>query len=312
MEHKPLPLIILAGSDPKPAELPDSGADLHPLKGYKGMALRIRGRPLVDLLVERLLASGSFDPIYIAGPARIYGPSRQGALVIDTDRNLGENVERGVAAVTERFGHGPLALTTCDILPSVEELHSLMEDYYRHAPLNFWFPVILAPDTTQQIGASFWKPRYRIAPKAGEPPCTLLPGHLIVADTGTLRLPLVYRIFELAYRSRNRSILYRLGLIVSHVFATLLVQDLQNVMALQRPAFTFTVLHNAVALALRLRKGVITSQELAERLDRIFVMYRHRRRHPERMGRLPLLHGLSLAKDIDTEEEAREMTDRFG
>ena len=36
-----------------------------------------------------------------------------------------------------------------------DELHRLMEDYYHHRPLDFWFPVILAPHTGHFSGASF-------------------------------------------------------------------------------------------------------------------------------------------------------------
>ena len=50
----------------------------------------------------------------------------------------------------------------------------------------------------------------------------------------------------------------------------------------------------------------MTSDEVAERIRRVFFRYRHRRRYPERKGRFPMLHALSLAKDIDTEEEASE------
>ncbi|MGB5295223.1 MAG: hypothetical protein WBP34_09760, partial [Thermoanaerobaculia bacterium] len=62
-KHQPIPLIILAGSDPEPVALPEAGADLHPLKGAKGMDLRIGGRPIIDLLLERVKESGCFDPV---------------------------------------------------------------------------------------------------------------------------------------------------------------------------------------------------------------------------------------------------------
>ncbi len=65
---------------------------------------------------------------------------------------------------------------------------------------------------------------------------------------------------------------------------------------------------NGVVLALGLRKGAITSEELAQRLHRVFIRFGHRRRFPERGGRLPLMKALSLAKDIDTDEEAKEIT----
>ena len=60
-------------------------------------------------------------------------------------------------------------------------------------------------------------------------------------------------------------------------------------------------------MGFHLQDGVITSDEMAERLRRIFVSFKHRRKYPDRKGRLPLMHALSMAKDIDTEEEAREI-----
>lgn len=308
---EPIPLVVLAGSDPRPAALPESGADLHPVSGPKGMALEIGGRPIIDLLLERLQASGYFEPIFIAGPARVYGPERGGCRVIDTDSTFGENIEHGVEVVMKQCPGMPVGVTTCDILPEDDELHRLMEDYYHHRPLDFWFPVILAPHKKKELGASAWKPRYHIAPLPGQEPRTLLPGHLIVVDPYAVRLPLVYRTFDLAYRSRNQPILYRTGLIVSHIFFGLMVQDLKLLFTLRLPTLTVGVIFNGVMLALHLRKGVITPEELADRLRRIFVRFEHRRKHPERLGRLPLKHGLSLAKDIDTEEEAQEIAEEL-
>ncbi|MEE8139020.1 MAG: NTP transferase domain-containing protein [Thermoanaerobaculia bacterium] len=308
----PLPLIIMAGSDPQPATLPEAGAKLHPLRGPKGMALKVRGRPLIDLLLERLRGSGCFEPIFIAGPARVYGAARAGARVIDTDVTFGKNIQAALEEAVVECPGQPIAVTSCDILPEVEELHDLMDDYYRNAPLDFWFPLILAPEEARKLGASAWKPQYRIAPQPGEEPKSLLPGHLVVIDPDAMRLELVYRSFNVAYAGRNRGILYRLALIVSHVFVGLLVQDLRQILRLRLPTLTFTVIHNGVAFALQLRRGVSTPDELADRLHRIFVSYRHRRRFPDRRGRLPLMKALWLAKDIDTVEEARELAGDFG
>ncbi len=305
--RRPIPLIVLAGSDPHPVILPESGAGLHPLKGPKGIQLKIGGRPLIDLLIERLEVSGHFAPIFIAGPASVYGESRGRVTVIDTHGSFGRNVENAVEAVARVCPSRPVALTTCDILPEVEELHSLMEDYYQHAPLDFWFPAILAPEREQELGASAWKPRYRVAPAPGREPETLLPGHLLVADPACVRRSLIYRCFTLAYATRNRSILYRLGLLTSRLIPWLLWEDVKLLVRGRLPAVTVTVLLNGVLFAFHLRGGTVTPDEVAERLRRIFVSFRHRRRFPDRRGRIPLLHGLSLAKDLDTEEEVREI-----
>lgn len=307
----PIPLVVLGGGDTRPSALPETGARLHPIQGPKGLALRIEGRPIIDLLIERLQESGYFSPIFIAGPAELYGPNRGGCQVIDTNSTFGNNIKAAIETVMEECPGQSVAITTCDILPEEDELHRLMEDYYHHQPLDFWFPAILAPEQQQELGASAWKPRYRVAPLPGEEPRTLLPGHLLVADPAALRRPLVYRTFDLAYRSRNRPILYRLGLMVTHIFGGLVLQDLKLLMTFRLPTMTYTVIYNGTVMALKLRRGVITPEEMATRLQRIYVRYRHRRRHPERQGRTPLKHGLSLAKDIDTVEEAEEIAQEF-
>jgi len=307
VKRRPVPLIILAGSDPEPAALPEAGANLHPLKGAKGMDLRIGGRPIIDLLLDRVKESGCFEPIYIAGPVRVYGESRNGARVIDTDSTFGKNIEASVMAVAPESPDGVVAVTTCDILPEGDELRRLMEDYYEHAPLDFWAPLILAPERQAEMGASAWKPKYRIQPTPDAEPAILLPGHLVMADTNAVRLPLVFRIFDLAYRSRNRGVLYRLGLIVTHIFLGLVVQDIKRILTFRLPDLTATVITNGVMMGFHLKDGVVTSEEMAERLRRIFVSYKHRKRYPNRKGRLPLMHALSMARDIDTEEEALEI-----
>lgn len=306
-KHQPIPLIILAGSDPEPVVLPEAGADLHPLKGAKGMDLRIGGRPIIDLLLERVKESGCFDPVFIAGPARVYGDHRNGARVIDTDSTFGKNIEASVMEVAPESPGGIVAVTTCDILPEGDELRRLMEDYFQHAPLDFWAPLILAPERPKDMGASAWKPKYQIQPTPNAEPTTLLPGHLVIADTNAVRLPLVFRTFDLAYRSRNRGVLYRTWLIATHILLGLVVQDFKHLFAFRLPDLTATVITNGVIMGFHLKDGVVTSEEMAERLRRIFVSFKHRRKYPDRKGRLPLMHALSMAKDIDTEEEAREI-----
>ena len=56
------------------------------------------------------------------------------------------------------------------------------------------------------LGAFAWKPVYRIVPEPGEEAVRILPGHLGIFEPRSLRLPLLYRLLGLAYRTRNRSI----------------------------------------------------------------------------------------------------------
>jgi hypothetical protein len=310
VEHKPIPLIVLAGSDKAPASLPQDGVQLHPLKGSKGHEVKIHGRPIIELLLEQIRGCRCFDPVFVAAPAAIYGEECQGCRIIDTDKTFGTNVVTAVQRAADVCPDRPLAITTCDILPTTEELERVMEDYFRHAPLDFWFPLVSAPREARKLGASFWKPQYSLTPH-GEPAARkILPGHLVVVDPAALRLPLIRHSFDLAYRSRNRSILYRLWLILSHLFLGLIVQDIMNLSRGRPPTITLDVIFQGVALSLHLRKGIITPEESAARLRKIFVRRGHRRRHPDRRGRLPLVDEFSLAKDIDTQEEAREIAGR--
>ena len=66
---------------------------------------------------------------------------------------------------------------------------------------------------------------------------------------------------------------------------------------------------NAILLAGRLQRGTITNTELAERLRRILV--KQSRDRPDR-GRIALLDAMTLARDIDTVEEAAEKARELG
>jgi hypothetical protein len=286
-------------------DLPDAGGDRHPLSGYKGVDVRIGGRTLVESVIDRLQNSERFHPIYIVGPRSIFGAVCAGCSLVDSDGTFGENIRTSIDAVRAEHPGRPIAFVTCDILPEVDTLRVLMEDYEAQAPCDLWFPLVHAPEDRGSLGASSWKPRYRIVPRDGEPAVRILPGHLAVVDPVALRLKFLYRIFQLGYRTRNRSINYRRSVIVRGVVSELMIQDLLHLFTLRAPTLTWSVLREGIAAARELRDGRITRRRLERALRRIFVTSRHRRNHPERHVRLPIVEGLSLALDIDTEEEAR-------
>ncbi len=303
-----IPLIILAGGDRTPTRLPEKGAGKHPLSGLKGFDIRLGDRPMIDLLLERLRAAETFDPIFIAGPAAVYGPARQGARVIDTDGSFGENIRASLGKVMEEHPSGPLALITCDVLPDHDELRRSLEDYESHSPLVFWYSQILAP-ADSELGASAWKPQYRIRMEESEQALGVLPGHLVIVEPSRFRLDLAFRVLELSFSSRNRPIGYRLAYIVSHILLFLLGRDLKRLRALKPPTFTLTLIANAIMLAWKLRRGTITNTELAERLRRILV--KENRQGTDR-GRIAVMDALTLARDIDTMEEAAEKARELG
>ncbi len=304
-----IPLIILAGGDRTPVRLPEEGAGKHPLAGLKGFDIRLGNRPIVDLLLDRLRAAEAFDPIYLAGPTSVYGESHQGARVIDTDGTLGENISVSIEEATKVHPSGPLAFITCDVLPDLEDLRRLLGDYEEHSPLTFWFALILAPADPEQLGASSWKPQYRIRQEGSETASRILPGHLVIIEPSRARLDVASRAFELSYESRNRPIAYKLFYIVGNIILFLLSLDLKRLLRFRPPTLTISLITNGIRLAWKLRKGTITNTELAERLRRIFV--KRNRRQPDRC-RIALMDAMTLARDIDTVEEAAEKARELG
>jgi len=306
-EMRAVPLVILAGSDRRPTILPSSGRDKHPLTGYKGLDVRIQGQPLVAAVAERLLASGCFSPIYLAGPAAIYKDVTSSVELIDADGGFAKNIRLAMTAVRAAHPGSPVAFTVCDILPEIDTLREVMTDYHRHAPCDFYFPLIRTPDDLSQLGASAWKPVYRVVPEEGKPAQRILPGHLAVVDPGALRLAFLYRLLQLGYRTRNRSIRYRRGVMVRGVLGALLYQDLLHLLSLRAPTTAWTVLTAGLKAGRGLKRGTILRVQVEDAVRKIFVTGQHRKRYPERGAFLPLVDGLSLALDIDTVEEARAM-----
>lgn len=300
----PIPVTILGGSDRRPGHLPEG--DLHALATYKGIGIRVSGRPIAAHLVERLRAAAGFGPIAIAGPARAYGALGLGADLIDTDGSVADNLR----AAIEHHGlrPEPLAVLACDVLPSVAELRQLRADYDRDAPVALWFPFVRVPEDPDRLGVFAWKPKYHIAPAPGAPPERILPGHLAVFHPSSLRLPLLYRLLSLAYSTRNRSVAHRKRAMLRSVLAGLLGADLRRMVRLRPPTLTATVISSGLRLARLLRQKNMERGELERLIGRIFV----RREAPVRGIRHPFCDIVSLAEDVDTEEEARAIGGSVG
>jgi hypothetical protein len=298
------PIVILGGSDPRAAALPEAGRDNHPLSGYKGVDILLEGRPIVEHVIDRLRQSDCFEPLFIAGPRRIYGERLLGTEVIDTDLTFSENIMASLEHVRQAHPGIPVGFTTCDILPDPGELRGLASDYRDVSPCDLWYPLVRVPDDPSRLGASQWKPTYRIVPRAGEPAEEVLPGHLVIVDPEALRLKLIYELFQIAYRTRNRPIEYRRSAMIRGVFLELLRQDALHVLGRRLPNLTWTVLRTGLSGGLALKKGTLTLARIEDSLRKIFVRFRHRRKHPERRVIVTIVEALSLALDIDTQEEA--------
>jgi len=302
-----IPTIILGGSDLRPAGLPASAGGLHPLSAYKGVAVRVGGRPLIAHLVDRLRGCPEFDPIYIAGPERIYGRERISASIIDTDSTFADNIRTAVDTVRCTVSQTPLAFIASDILPASEELRAFLDNYLGQGDCDLWYPLVRAPGDAGQLKAFGWKPQYRIRPGAGGEAVRVLPGHLLVADPAALRLRFIYRLLEVAYQTRNRPVAARHGAMVRRVVLSLVGEDLRQLLVLRAPTRTYTTLRNALFIARRLAAGNLSQEELELALTEVAVEPHHRKRFPGRGIRLPILEGLSFAEDIDTAEEAGQL-----
>jgi hypothetical protein len=307
-----VPVTILCGSDRKPGSMPETGIALHPLATYKGVAIEIEGRPLIAHLVERINASEAFGPVTLAGPERIFGPLGLEAELVDTDGTVSENLHAALQA-HESTGEGPLAILACDVLLETSELDELRRGFEADRPCALWFPLVRMPDDPDALGAFGWKPTYKVLPEPDADPVPVLPGHLCLFDPEQLRLPLLYKLMDGAYRTRNRSVRYRRAVMVRMVLFSLIAQDLKLLSVLRAPTRTVQVLLSGLRFARALRSGGILQGEPERLVGNIFL--RTNVDHAHGM-RFPITDVVSLAEDIDTQEEAAqfgaEMRSRTG
>ncbi|RMH15665.1 MAG: hypothetical protein D6696_20070 [Acidobacteria bacterium] len=306
MDRPPLPLLILAGRDRHPGV---AGRRDGELAGYKAVEVRLGGRPLIAVLVERLRASGAFAPIAVAGPAEVYGPLELDARLIDTSGSFGDNLRAGVEALVAELDPEQLAITTCDVLPSSADLRRVLDDFHRHQPTDFWMPHHPVEDPAE-LGSSAYKPRYGFRPPDAPRAVPTLPGHLVIVHPRAVRRSLVYRIFDLGYATRNRPVRWRRAVIVRRALGLLLAADLRRLRRGRPPLVTWSLLTAGIRLGNRLIAGDATTTEIEDLLRIMWITRRHRRRHPERRGRFAILPCSSLARDVDTEAEARELVAR--
>lgn len=308
-----IPIVVLAGSDRRPGPVPSGGEELHFVTGYKGAELRLGERCLAQLLVERLRASEAFAEIYLAGPARVYGDLVD-CRVIDTDGHVGRNIQAAIEAVQRRHGKDTLvAFAACDILPEPGEIRELAAELTAASSVSksgleerpaFAMAIIVAKGA---LGASGWKPRYRLRPSRGSEPVSFLPGHLVVAWPARLRTGLVFRLLQLAYRERNREYGHRRREILLRMLGTLLRRDLLNLVRLKPPTLTYRVLRHGLGAFNRWRRGELDIEGLARCLGGILVRWKHFRSHGASCVRLVTSTLISFAKDIDTREELEEL-----
>lgn len=313
MTESKIPLIVLGGQDRHLADVRDNGRGRRPLQGYKGAELQVGGRPLIQTLVDRMAACGAFGPIFVAGPRAIYEPWLEGAQIIDTDGDFGHNLKTGVEWTRREIKPRLLAVTTCDILPDPDELSFIAADLEKwHETLDFWMPQITFSEDPGTLGASDWKPTYRLVPRDSDQAVPILPGHMIIADPEAVRLEFVYRFFGLLYRTRNRSLSYRRSVVIRNLLWGIILEDLKRMARFKLPTVVAAVAHSSLLMASKLKAGTASVPEMEFHIRRALIRREHRYRYPERHGRVLLCDAMSLAKDVDTEEEARELNRLHG
>jgi hypothetical protein len=262
-------------------------------------------------VLDRARDCGCFDPVYLAGPERVFRQLVGSGTLVDTDGSFGQNIQSALETVCRHHPASPVAFITCDVVPEVATLQRLHSLYAEHAPCDLWAPMVRVHQDNGPLGASAWKPRYRIVPQSGEPPVEALPGHLVVVDPEALSLDLAYKVFQIAYATRNRPIDQRRDVMLRRLALGLLAADLRSLLGLRPPTLAWTLIRAGVAAAGELRRGTITRVRLENSLRLLFVKKRHRKLFPERRVVVPIIDDLSIAMDIDTEEEARELTARL-
>ncbi len=262
---------------------------------------------MIEHVCARFRQSGCFDPIYVAGPQQVYADFElSGAEVIDTDGNFGDNLRNATEHVVVTHPGSRVAYATADVLPTLADLETATSDYVNCSPCSFWMLECRAPEQKQDLGSSSWKPKYWIRGDHDQRPVPTLPGHLVIAPPEAVRRHLLYDIFEMAYSTRNTSIGHRFRVVTFGIFTRLLKADWQRLRSFRPPTVTLGILGNGTRFALHLKRGIDHSL-MARLLSRIYLRRTYRLEHPDERGRVAVLDVLSLAKDVDTREEAKEL-----
>jgi len=301
-----LPLIILAGSDQRAGPVPAGLPPEQVLRGCKGAHRLPTGRPLVAELVDRYRQSGRFaDPI-VVGPAHVY----RGLLDCELIHVQG-NLAATLACVREqamtRFDPAqPLALSTCDILPTADEIRRLIEESYDpHSGCCFWSEVITAQP--EELGASSWKPSYRVRTDDGRETMKIYPGHLVIVRPEALRIRLTSHLLKVAYRFRNRDMRWRHLQIVAHGLGRLIWEDMRGLMRGRWPLLSVAIPYHGLRAYYLWRRGQLSLRGFEHAVNRAFLHRRFQRHNGGRPVVFAATRILSFAKDIDTVAELAEL-----
>lgn len=302
-----IPVIVLGGSDMQPGPVPSGMSPDNMLTGYKGTLRLASGRCLAGELIERLRRSGRFEDPVLVGPRDIYQPLVD-CEVVDVIGNLSTTLQRVREFIRNRYSlSAPLAVSTCDILPTGEEIGELLETCYDPVSGSvFWGELVAAQP--EQMGASAWKPGYLLPPDDGLPLENFYPGHLVIIRPAALRIRLTNYLLQLAYRYRNRDLRHRRWRMFVRGLGRLALQDCRNLLSLQLPILSIAIPYYCFRAYRRFRKGELSVPDFARHVAKVFV---HRSFHRQ-INPPPVVFSqtsiLSLAKDIDTKSELAELS----
>jgi hypothetical protein len=118
---------------------------------------------------------------------------------------------------------------------------------------------------------------------------------------------LLYRLFFLGYRERNRAQERRPRAIFLSILGNLLLRDALNLFRLEAPTLTYNVVRHGLGTWFRWRRAELDLEGLAFGLGAVFVRRKHFRRWGSRCVRVITTKSMSFAKDIDTQEEFEEL-----
>jgi hypothetical protein len=301
-----LPLIILAGSDKRRGAVPD---DLHVdemLGGPKGDKPLSSGRCLVEELVHRARESECFSDVVVVGPRHQYD-GKISCDLIDVEGSLVRTLQSVFETIQSRFDvRDPVALSSCDIVPSPRDWQMLLHDSYGpHRESYFWWQLIEA--TAEQMGASRWKPAYQLPVAPGEPEKRMYPGHVGVVRAEALRVRLANRLLQLAYRYRNRMLRKRYLGITTRMLGTLIGEDIRNLASGKLPTLTFSVPYHGLSAYFKYQRHHLTLRDFEQAVCSIMLHRAFQRRSDGRPVVCSVSPLVSFAKDIDTFSELEEL-----
>lgn len=300
----PIPILILAGSDQRAGLIPPGVRREDVLSGYKGALPLPWGSCLAGELISRLRQSQRFaDPI-VVGPTSVYG-GLVDCEIVNAEGSLAVTLSRVACLLQERFRAAqPVAITTCDILPTPEELCDLLQSGYDpHINCQFWWQIVAAePDG---LGASAWKPRYAVRITEGDAPRSVYPGHLVILRPGSVRFELINDLLVAAYRYRNWPLRDRFLPILRRGLGLLIKQDLLNLRRFQLPLLTVSMPWHLLRAYRGIRRATLTLSDFERHLART-VLHRHYL-NSARPFVITLTQHVAFAKDIDTRAELDEL-----